>query len=683
LDNSSFFNSFQWVCISSKGHGIEKIKNILSNLRVQIEKNRSDFYNYNIVRMRETIRYLAPEKLEVFIKIPFLMHINSQQYPGYIDNSVSSHGIWNFENSGFYKEIVKTKVFPKSIIETNKIDNPAILGFYHIGSLGTFTQSADSDFDYWVIIDKKKYSKERYDNLEKKLDAILKYSRETYNQEVTFFIMDKKDIKNNCYASFKGEETLIAPKIFLKEEFYRTYLMIGGKIPIWSVLPDSHALQTDITLNMDGVTRQILSMYDDLIDLGQIDSIPIEDVLKGLLWHICKSRSDPVKAVIKATMVFSYGYGQITSQLLLCEKVKQGYSKAGIDNYNVDPYKFLFDRILEFYQTEDPKNINLIKNAIFFRLCGYPEVNMPSKNTPKRYLLDRYIRTWNLNKNQVEKLLSYSNWSESEKLLLEKTLINLLAQMYNHAIQKTGKIKDLCDKETDKKNWIILKNKTRERLQKRPNKIPECTTYLKRRDILRLNIIKQSNLWELSILTKTGQRTDQIYQHSHFLNILGWILENQLYRRYTATITLDADLKLFEAINKPIDIDKIYMAFQPLKPLSDTIFEFDASWSKTVILLSYDNNTINKAEFLISNTWGELFFETIAFVQKTHRKKQCNQIANLMFKYSGHDSRFFIYQFSNTHDSNIVYQLKKAYNDLTGQDGKEIKIKGKPYLDRL
>ena len=136
--------------------------------------------------MREAIRYLTKKKLQIFIKIPFLLHINSPRHPGFIDTKVSAHGIWNFESSGFYKEAVKTKIFPKSIIENTKVATPAVMGFYHIGSLGTFTQSKGSDFDYWVIIDKKRFSKERYECLEQKLDTILKYSREEYDQEVTF-----------------------------------------------------------------------------------------------------------------------------------------------------------------------------------------------------------------------------------------------------------------------------------------------------------------------------------------------------------------------------------------------------------------------------------------------------------------------------------------------------------------
>jgi len=636
-----------------------------------------------MVRMREAIRYLSKEKLQIFIKIPFLLHINSPQYPGFVDSMDKFHGIWNFENSGFFKEALKTKIFPKSIIKDTKIDNPAILGFYHIGSLGTFTQSAGSDFDYWVIIDKKHFSRQGYESLEKKLDAILKYSREKYDQEVSFFVMDRKDIKNDCYAPFRGQETLTAPRIFLKEEFYRTFLMIAGKIPAWSVLPCSQEIKMTSSLNMDGITAQVLSMYDDLIDLGQIDFIPDKDVLKGLLWHICKSCEDPVKAVIKAAMVFSYGFDQKAHSNLLCEKIKQGYSKAGIDDYSVDPYKVLFDRILKFHELENPKGVNLIKNAIFFRLCNYPMVRLPDKNTPKRNLLDKYICDWNLNKNQVIKLLSYSTWSEPEKVLLEKTLIQRLARMYNHVMHNTSLVNNLFDKGSEKRNWTILKNKTRLRLKRKPDKIPECSTYLKRKNISGFKIIKKSNVWQLNALIEPGKKMDRIYYHSNLLGVLGWVMENQLYHRQKASINLGRKFFLFESVGNRVDIDRLYMVFQPLKPLSESVYENNASRLKTMILLFNDNDFINRAEFLISNTWGELFLYTIEFTQKNHRQEKCSQIAGFMKKYSGHNSRFFIYQLTGIYDARIVYQIKKAYNDLNCQGIKTISIKKKPYLDKL
>jgi len=153
--------------------------------------------------MREALRYFTEKKLQLFLKIPFYLHINSPNYPGCINTKSKPYGIWNFEKSGFYREAVASQFFPKSIVETIRSDNPAILGLYHIGSLGTFTQSIGSDFDYWVMIDKKTFSKERYDSLEKKLDAIVGYCREKHDQKVSFFIMDQNDTRLNEYRTFK------------------------------------------------------------------------------------------------------------------------------------------------------------------------------------------------------------------------------------------------------------------------------------------------------------------------------------------------------------------------------------------------------------------------------------------------------------------------------------------------
>ncbi len=634
--------------------------------------------------MREAIRYFTPEKLEIFIKIPFLIHINSPGYPGFVDSKTPAHGIWHFEESGFFKEAQKTKIFPKSIIETINVKQSFVNGFYHIGSLGTFTQSGGSDFDFWVIIDKKKFSKERYENLEKKLDGILKHCREEYSQEVSFFIMDQKEIRQNFYASYEGEEALSAPKIFLKEEFYRTFLMIAGKIPLWAVLPEKII---DAQLNMEGITSQALAMYDDLIDLGTIDRLPEEDVLKGLLWHICKSQEDPVKALIKSTMVFSYGFGKKISKQLLCEKIKQDYPNAGIDDYGTDPYKSLFDRILEFHELEEPKTVNLIKNAIFFRLCGYPDIKMPENKTPKLSLLRKYISNWKLNKNQVAKLLAYNTWSESEKLLLEQTIINRLAQMYNHALKSMADINAVFENPDEKTNWTILRNKTKHRLKKSPDKIPECSTFIRRQNISNLDIIETPNLWKLNIQTHDGQNMKTAYKHIHFLGLLGWIFENGLYNRQTSTITIHSDLWLYESLDKPVNIDSLYMSLAPLKPLSDTSYARSALWLKMVVVLFYDTQVqkddLVKAEFMVLNTWGELYFEAVDFEPGKHKEACCRVLAKKMSKYRQDNLRVHIYQFSNAHDPDIVYLLKKAYNDETNPGEKQMPIKKKPYLDKL
>ena len=212
---------------------------------------KSCFSNHNIVRMREALRYLSGPKLELFINIPFFIHVNLPEFPGFIASDTPAHGIHNFEQSGFYREVLKQSLLADNGISQTRPKTPCVEGFYHIGSLGTFTQSAGSDFDYWVIIDKKKFSEQRFYNLEKKLDQILKFSREAYDQEVTFFIMDQEEIQKNCYARFNDPETLTAPKVFLKEEFYRTFLMGRAYKALGDAQKSEECLQVAAEIYMD------------------------------------------------------------------------------------------------------------------------------------------------------------------------------------------------------------------------------------------------------------------------------------------------------------------------------------------------------------------------------------------------------------------------------------------------
>jgi adenylate cyclase, class 1 len=669
---------------------IEKDK--IEKLEKRISHLKSCFSNHNIVRMREALRYLSGQKLELFINIPFFIHVNLPKIPGFIASDTPAHGIHNFEQSGFYSEVVKQNLLTGDTIPKTLPEDPCVQGFYHIGSLGTFTQSAGSDFDYWVIIDKNNFTEQRYCNLEKKLDQILKYSRETYDQEVTFFIMDQKDLEKNCYSRFNDQETLTAPKIFLKEEFYRTFLMIAGKIPYWTIMPGNTDTKTYTSLvqNIASID-QLKHISDEFIDLGTIGPPGPQDILKALLWHICKARFDPVKALIKASMIFSAGVGQHEYGTLLCDKIKEKYGRAGIDDYHADPYKMVFDRIIDFHQENDPKGLALIKNAIFFRLCGYPEVAIPEIGSPKRQLLDWYTRNWNLSPTQITKLLSYTQWAEPEKQLLEKTIITRLSFMHQKTLEKytrdqtAGEIPAL-----EKRNFKILVHKTKERLNNSEGKIPECSTYL-RRQHFQLFLLQQKRIngWHLYGFLNRKPQHEKLYDASCLLGLLGWILENQLYDRSQSSMKIDLPLHLFESHSQPVDPDKLYLAFQPVKPLSDNIFENPPSWIKLMILLVYPKkggeNPLEKAEFLALNTWGELFLDTLTLDTNKDMGDRYKDITKKIDAYGETDLRLFFFQLAKEHDPEAIFEIKQSLAakprnpyPRPGEVGKN-----RPLLDRL
>lgn len=642
--------------------------------REQIEDNKKNFILHNIVRLREMIRYLPSEKLNLFKMIPFLIHINSPDFPGYvklpdiksttqkeiISKDISSSlikfydnifGVWNFENSGFAKDIAEKNPIAKELL-SKKNDTPAVQALYHIGSLGTFTQSAKSDFDFWVVIEKPDFKnkddelhyKDFINILHEKLALITTYSRKEFSQEVTFFVHYAHNLRDNVFDNPDDEDSVAVPELLLKEEFYRTFIMVAGKIPLWAVQPfglDQEELEQwkKEVLNCDG--------FDSFIDLGTFDSMPIEEIQRGLLWQICKAPYDPVKSVIKASITASYNVkkerlsqnitqqdkGDRPSPILLCDMVKERFGHSIIDDYAADPYIIAFERIIEFYaKNYDERGLSQIKAAIFFRLCGFPQVTLPPKDSPKRKILDRYIRQWQLGSKRLKKLLEYQSWSESEKTLFDRTMIERLYTLYKSSVEQ-----ELPDKQTDnqkitqknsreitqKKNnqiasdltlpkkesdLIILKNKVNKITLKKKGVLPVCSTYLRLKPQTNMILIaKEQNdssssnnavsyEWILcSVVEKSQIQADQsdksnksyklLYSSKYFMETVGWSMYNHIYIRGTTHLKMKVPFKLYASFEKPSDCDDIYLALQPWLPLSDEPFLSKPFWEKVVVML--------------------------------------------------------------------------------------------------
>ncbi|MBF0396315.1 MAG: hypothetical protein HQK78_06055, partial [Desulfobacterales bacterium] len=159
--------------------------------------NKKSFIFYNISRLRELIRYLPPKKFELFNTIPFLLHINSPKFTGYMENHGNAYGIYGFNDSGFWRLTLKRFNLSEAEMMPYISRLYCIKGLYLMGSSGTIAQTNYSDFDYWVLVDDKTVTKEQISILNKKLDVVKKWSEANYSQSVNFFIMGINQLKEN------------------------------------------------------------------------------------------------------------------------------------------------------------------------------------------------------------------------------------------------------------------------------------------------------------------------------------------------------------------------------------------------------------------------------------------------------------------------------------------------------
>ncbi|MBU1172091.1 MAG: class I adenylate cyclase [Proteobacteria bacterium] len=654
----------------------------MNTITSAISENRNAFMTYTIARIRELLRNLPQSKSDLFQGLPFLLHINAPEFPGYIESNEKFYGIDRFEHSGFYKYALRRFGHDQDIIKGISPDKPVILGLYLMGSAGTLTQSKNSDFDYWVIIQEKNLGPFRLSLLDRKLRSLETWCREKHNQDVTFFIMDIEKLRQNEFSTVDGESSGSAQRTLLKDEFYRTFIMIAGKIPLWAVLPqdvpDDELQRTMVTMATDG---------EDYMDTGPLFSIDTRECLGAVLWQVYKARKDPVKALIKSSLAAFYAFNASDHSALISFQVKTSFSKARIDDYLCDPYVTVFDTIMAFYKDmDDHEGLDLIMECIILRILSYPLIEIPDETSPKGRILTHFVNTWDKGKEYLALLRNAATWSEPDKNAFEDRIFDKLSFLYELLLRNAedeGPVIFMKREDLD-----ILKNRTSAFLQKKPDKLAHCSTFLRLK-------APDLSLW----ISPTRENKDTwavygaedpipLFTGPNYLKTLGWIFANQLENA--------------RFISTPPHFGSIRSFFKNLFPRPDHVFTRAPLWEKIVVLQKHpDHGHEQSAEYLLFNSWGEFYFNTLEFSPLESMDQKCYKIAELIFniqlKNQNVTLQHLICQpYDGTHHS--CADIVKNHLDMMGQAGPKMDItpkgktlpgetkppvKKKPFLDLL
>ncbi|GEM_PF-3864340 len=255
--------------------------------------------------------------------------------------------------------------FPEVQFESRKEEFVPIEALMSIGSTGTIAQTPSSDLDCWVCCDFSGTQPDSRDRLKIKLRAIEEWADKNFDLEVHFFIMDVKDIRENKFGLSDEESSGSAQSAILKEEFYRTALLISGRPPLWWFAPpEANDKEYEDTLKKVA----ILKGPDFSLDLGNVPRIPMEEFFGASLWQIVKGVKSPFKSIMKFGLLEMYTSGKRT--ILLCESIKKNILSGKRRLKRVDPYMLLYRDLAEFYQTQGQPEYTWL-TAMALRLkCG-------------------------------------------------------------------------------------------------------------------------------------------------------------------------------------------------------------------------------------------------------------------------------------------------------------------------
>ncbi len=394
---------------------------------------------YNRSRKVRAINFNAQSSTLFFKIIPYLLHCNYPDLPGFVDDPECKFGIYRFLPEKFLDSNLFRRYFPGSTALSVKTPspyarNPYIHSLKTIGSIGTIAQAAKSDCDYWVSVRYEELGKEGLELLEEKCTLISEWAKK-YGLEVYFFLMDIDQTRENKFDSSAEEESAgSALKLLLKDELFRTHILVAGKMLLWWLIPPGLS-HDEYRQHVKRLIEHGLSM-DNYIDLGYLSDIPRAEIFGACLWQLNKALDSPFKSVIK----FAYlelllnkadTLPLFSSKILRMVTFPELLPKdePQLEITAIDPYLLLARDIVAFYQQSSAvqKDDNLIRECLFLKTLEGMKSQKKSRHLQKTMAL---MKSWNLLPDMMSKFLHIKNWGYNDLLASGADVHNYLLSTY-------------------------------------------------------------------------------------------------------------------------------------------------------------------------------------------------------------------------------------------------------------
>jgi adenylate cyclase class 1 len=580
--------------------------------------------------MRRKCAYdLSPQTAPVaFEIIPALLSLNDPILPGYIPDGDNACGVYGVGSAKTLKKRI-THYFPearklKIAYQRHLIKRPIIESLLVMGSIGTVTQNEDSDYDFWVCVDAEHSTAADIQKLHRKTEKISRWCQIQFDMEVHFFIMHIQDIRKDDFGRVNEESAGSSQKKFLKEEFYRTMLLVCGKIPFWWAVPPTIS-QEDYQQYWTQWTEQNRYDHDDFVELGYLGDIPREEFLGTTLWHLSKGINNPFKAIIKMAMMESYLSDKFEGPLL-CDVIKKRVFEGRQSILDLDPYLLMLETILIYYdQTRKYDRMELLRKAFYIKT--HPKLNrlklISNRPNYQTQAFKALLKEWRWSLNLCEDLNQLENWSYVRQLKFATKINAFFSSIYKQLRQESSQDGPQTINDHD---LTLLGRKIHVLFAKHKNKI-QVNPYLKKGGLILEKCIfslgKSRNgkpVWYLYDATrypfeKLGKQSI-IYKSRRVARVAAWLVTNGLYDFHRTEIEMPPNPSGLN-VNDLIDLLKhMHTYFLPVlsQIKMGTRLQEAPRFNQIMMVANLEKipglDEMSGTDIIHNNTWGELFTET-------------------------------------------------------------------------
>ncbi len=389
------------------------------------ETVRKRFLALNQQRLARTRAASRPRQQDVLDALPLLFHINYPALPGYISADTPS-GISNYHYDDSALTAIKRLV--KGVddhLPSTKSDD--IYSIFLMGSSGTIAHSSSSDFDVWLCHSPSLTADQR-GLLHQKAAKIEKWA-EKFGLEVHFFLMDADRFRQGQVEDLSSESSGTAQHHLLLDEFYRTGLLLVGRIPTWWLVPPDH--ESDYDAYVEHLTESGDLQADESINFGGMGHMPAEEFFGAAVWQLYKGVDSPHKSVLKIVLMEAYAY-EFPEVEFLCLAFKRAIYTRDREINDVDPYIMLINRLTDYLEhSNGSARLNLVRRCFYFKI-NVPLTTIdfhPGEVWQQDLLLDLVTR-WRWGDNELSELDSRETWNIKQIIREKKLLIDELRHSY-------------------------------------------------------------------------------------------------------------------------------------------------------------------------------------------------------------------------------------------------------------
>jgi adenylate cyclase class 1 len=383
-------------------------------------------------------------------------------------------------------------------------------------------------------------------------------------------------------------------------------------VPLWWIVPPDGGQATYERMRST-IHSQSRPYDEEYIDLGDLESIPEQELLGAALWQMHKALDDPLKSVLKMALVSSY-LDAPARDMLLCNVLKKNVFFAQ-ENDIIDPYYQVLRRVEDYYGARNDEGaVDLL------RKCFYLKVSPNLKSTDlfklerddKAAIMVDIIKSWGWSLNAIKELNEFSEWGVDKYRKFGDDLHSFLklatVQLIRRARTYLGNSALKDDIEVE-----VLRRRVESFYVSKEGKI-ESEKRVKRKEPAYRDLFfaYKEGLWCIFEQSPDLNREPPIMESDRVTRILAWLVYNKRFDASTA-------FHMIPNVSKVAlyDIQSLIWKLNSLIPEAGSIgldrsSLIEDKYAKHVVVVANIENpdslhSIRDMDVLYMNTWNELF----------------------------------------------------------------------------